>query len=163
MPPHRPRHPCNPPTPSCPTAPPHCRTNQYHYRYRPSHHHVIKTDCKSKPTRPLHPTNWQTLLFYIPACACHKCSQDITNGATPYKPKKGEYQYIQAHNALTSVARLHSYPGNPLSTPHQDNGDDHDEVTTTRLRLQGDEDEDDCDHNGGGDSDGDDCGHNEWR
>ncbi len=37
--------------------PPHCRTNQHHCRYRPSHRHVIKTDRKSEPSRPLRLTN----------------------------------------------------------------------------------------------------------
>src|SRR6266702_3810118 len=62
------------------------------------------------------------LPFYKPACACCKCSQDIADGATHTNPKS-EYLFIQAHNALTSIAQLHSCPGTHCQQRH-DNGDD---------------------------------------
>jgi hypothetical protein len=102
---HRPRR-AQPP-------PPHCRTNQHHRRYRPSHCHIINTVRKSEPGCPLHPLTGRCCSFtnhLEPAANAHKTSPMARD------PKKmSRISTLKAHNALTLMSRLRSCPG----THHQ--------------------------------------------
>src|SRR6266702_2689767 len=65
-----------------------------------------------------------------PAANAHKTSPTVPHTQT----QKDEYFFIQPHNTLTSIARLHICPGTHCQHHHRDNSDNAMTTATTMMK-----------------------------